>query len=208
MKTAVSVVTLALLAIFVAAPAAAQPPAGRPTTLVILADHHIQRYLWPVLVATLQRDAQAESKAAHITANLRIILSGKNTPGPVFPTRIEAELLGSCDDIWDEDASASFGPLGWVLESSGHISPVIYVDCARIRQAIWPKTRNMTQSGRLRAVSQAISHVILHEWIHIATQSPDHAKWGIMRPVLTPNDLVSPIEIDARFALRTSPASN
>ncbi|HEX4068376.1 MAG TPA: hypothetical protein VHZ09_20315 [Acidobacteriaceae bacterium] len=210
MKTNLKIIAqLALLFLALRGTAPAQDPPHGSTTLIILADRHIQQHLWPVLVPTLQRDAQAESAAAPVTGNLHIVFSGKNMPGPAFPSRIEVELLGRCDDLWDENTTAQFGPLGWVLENSGKIAPVIYVDCGRLSQVIWPKTRAMTESQRQRAVSQAISHVILHEWIHIATQSPEHAEYGVMRPSLSANDLVTPIETSAKLALRTSePSSN
>jgi hypothetical protein len=184
-------------------PDPAQKISTASTTLVVLADHHIQDHLWPILVATLIRDAAAQSELASVNGNLKIILSGINTPGPIFPSRIEVELIGRCDLAWDHNASLRYGPLGWVLGKPGQIAPIIYVDCAEIGQIIYPSTRNMTENQRLRATSEAVSHVILHEWIHIATQSPAHAAHGIMQPALTAPELVTPAPANGKLALQS-----
>lgn len=200
MKPILATFALALLAISAAVPVAAQRATGPSTTIVILADHHIRQSLWPVLVTTLKSDAQAESRVAPITAGVRVILAADDTPAPVFPIRIEVEILGRCDNYWNRSISTSPVPIGWVHKDSGYIPPVIYVDCASIAQVLWPKTRFMTGTQRRLALSQAISHVILHEWIHIATQSSHHSERGVMRPVLTARDLIAPIETNAQSA--------
>lgn len=179
------------LAIGAAAPA--QNLSTGTTTLVVLADRRVQDHLWPVLVSTLTRDAAAQSEASPIAGSFEIVLAGKNVPGPSFPSRIEVELLGRCDSRWDRNPIHEQGPLGWVVGSSGNISPVIYVDCGRIYETLWLQTQSMDRDQWLEASSEAISHVILHEWIHIATQSPEHASHGIMRPELSPRELTEPI---------------
>ena len=216
-STAVLAALAQIVFVLFAAVASAQNPGAQSVslqttlsaTLVVLADRHIQAHLWPVLVSTLTRDAVAQSEllprtspeAALITGNLRIILGGGNIPGPDYPSRIEVELLGRCDSLWDDSApSLPDGPLGWVLGTPGHIAPVIYVDCARINQLLWPSTRTMPDSLRLHATSEAISHVILHEWIHIATQSPAHAERGVMQPRLTAPELITPILTNEKLA--------
>jgi hypothetical protein len=168
-------------------------PPSLPTTLVVLANRQTLQRLWPVLLSTLRTDAAAESRTAPVDGNVQIVLAGSDSPGPVFPTRIEVELLGTCDDPWNANAPSRQGPLGFVLEDSGKIAPIIYVDCAQVNKLLSPSTRPMTENVRLHAESEAISHVILHEWIHIATQSPEHASHGIMQSTLSLTQLTTPI---------------
>jgi hypothetical protein len=192
---------LAFFAIYSAAPA--QSPSQPATTLVVLANRQTQQRLWPVLVSTLRRDAAAASQSAPISDDPQIILGGADIPGPEFPSRIEVQLLGACDDPWNANASAKQGPFGWVLRDGGQIAPVIYVDCAQVNQLLAPQNRLMTQSQRLKVTSEVISHVILHEWIHIATQSPSHASRGIMQPSLSLQELTTPVA-ETRTAQRES----
>jgi hypothetical protein len=195
MKTNLRTITrLALVFLVTCGMSLAQNQLNTPTTLVVLANRQTQQRLWPILVSTLRADAAAASRTAPVDGDVQIVLGGSDTPGPVFPTRIEVELLGTCDDPWNSSVLSRQGPLGYVLEDSGKIAPVIYVDCAQLNQLLSPETRHMTENMRLHATSEAISHVILHEWIHIATQSSAHAPRGIMQSQLSPRDLTTPIE--------------
>ena len=213
MKTILSSIARLLLvfaAICGTAPAQKQSqnhnqPQGK-TTLMILANRHIQDQLWPVLVSTLTRDAASEY--APVNGQVEIIVVGKDTPAPELPNRIEVELLGRCDSRWNQSPLRQGGPLGWVLETSGSIAPVIYVDCGRIAELIGPQTHPMPRDQWLQATSEAISHVILHEWIHVATQSSAHAAHGIMQPELSEHDLTaSVVENRSHTRKNSTPAS-
>jgi hypothetical protein len=213
MNTSIRTIAQLVLAFLLLGTAAAaqdsHPAPAQTTTFVVLADRHIQDHLWPILVSTLSRDATAQSETAPVSGNLQIILGGGDTPGPAFPSRIEVELIGRCDSPWDHNANMLPNkPLGWVLGKPGEIAPVIYVDCAQIDQMLWPSMRSMPESQQLRATSEAISHIVLHEWIHIATQSPAHAERGIMQPELTASELMTPIATNEKLARENStPAS-
>ena len=203
MKTTLKIAALLASAFSAISATPAQSP-SQPTTLVVLANHQTQKRLWPVLVSTLRRDAAATSQSAPIDRNPQIILAGADIPGPEFPSRIEIELLGACDDPWSANPPAKRGPLGYVLEDSGKIAPIIYVNCAQVNQLLAPQNRTMTERQRLNITSEAISHVILHEWIHIATQSPAHTSRGIMQPALSLRELTTPIP-ETRAAAQSKP---
>lgn len=163
------------------------------TTFVILANRHTQPRLWPVLEADLRRDAAAIRPTAPVSAGVHIVLAGPGIPGPSFPSRLEVEFLGRCDTAWNAGRPVHSDALGWVLEDSNKIAPVIYVDCAQINDLLGLHARIIPENLRLRIASEAISHVILHEWIHIATQSDAHSSHGIMEPSLTAKQLTAPI---------------
>jgi hypothetical protein len=40
-------------------------------------------------------------------------------------------------------------------------------------------------------MAQAIAHVVIHEWIHIATQSPGHGARGITKQFLSAAELTA-----------------
>jgi hypothetical protein len=73
----------------------------------------------------------------------------------------------------------------------GAIQPYIYVDCTRIAQELNPTTLGLSNDARTRAMSQAIAHVLVHEWIHIATQNVGHTSHGISEAQLTASRLVT-----------------
>jgi hypothetical protein len=54
----------------------------------------------------------------------------------------------------------------------------------------YPSLRPRPRSTK-RADAVAIARVILHEWIHIATQSPGHAPDGLGKAAFRPRDLVA-----------------
>ena len=194
MKATLKFAALAALTLFATClESPAQSRSQPATTLVVFASRQTQKRLWPVLVSTLRRDAAAASQSAPIDGDPQIILGGSDIAGPEFPSRIEVELLGSCDDPWNVNPPAKNGPLGYVHEDAGMIAPIIYIDCAQVSQLLSPHTRSMTQRQRLSVTSEAISHVILHEWIHIATQSAAHTSRGIMQPALSLHELTTPV---------------
>lgn len=179
-----------ILSLVAAGAVHASPQPATKTTLVVLADHPVEQTLWPTLVSALRQ--AAASGEAPVSGDLEIVAARRGMEGPAFPERIEVELLGHCDALWNQDAPTHAGPLGWVLENSGKIAPVIYVDCAQLDNFIWPWTRTLPRDQRLQAASEAIAHVIFHEWTHVATQSAHHASRGLMQPELSIHELITP----------------
>jgi hypothetical protein len=162
------------------------------TTLIVVADRYISNGLWPLLVDSLRLESAWESRNSPIDGNPTIMLAERTTPGPEFPKRVLIQLLGRC-----ELGAASFGsregPLGWVLEYQGKIQPDIRVNCARLIQYLRPVIALMPNQKRQQAISQAISRIVLHEWIHVATQNTNHVGHGVMQPELSIHDLIAPI---------------
>jgi hypothetical protein len=54
-----------------------------------------------------------------------------------------------------------------------------------------PMALGMNQSRRDTVMAEAIARVIVHEWIHIATQSAGHAKSGVMQSQFELADLLA-----------------
>jgi hypothetical protein len=66
----------------------------------------------------------------------------------------------------------------------------------------------MSNPQRVRAMSQAISHVLVHEWIHITTQNSGHTDHGISEAQLTPATLVAEPPVDnSSTPVTASPSS-
>jgi hypothetical protein len=84
------------------------------------------------------------------------------------------------------------GVLGWVTaDATGRIDPFIHVDCSRIGQLLFDQGLSRSPSDREQMLGRAIARVIVHEWIHIATQSAHHAHHGIGQAQFGAADLIA-----------------
>jgi hypothetical protein len=110
-------------------------------------------------------------------------------------------LLGHCDVFSQTYHSSGKGPLGWVLLISGKVQPFVSIDCARIAEVLRPATAGWSKQRRQDAMLQAISHVLIHEWSHIATQSSAHSSRGITQANLSVRDLIKE-PVSSHFSAR------
>jgi len=159
-------------------------------TLVFYADKQVSDTLWEPLFSAIQDDLAKEDygladRHPHLMRGSEVIL------GEEFSSVIGVKLLGRCDVPQQAYRPLKPGPLGWVLRIHGQIEPYIFVDCTRMAQVLDPTTLGMSSEQRSRAMSQAISHVLVHEWIHIATQKSEHTEHGISEAQLTAATLVA-----------------
>jgi hypothetical protein len=83
------------------------------------------------------------------------------------------------------------GALGWVYRVHGQIAPFIHVDCEEITQILGPLALMLTTSRRDQIMAEAIARVVLHEWVHIATQSAAHARDGVAKSSFGIPDLLA-----------------
>jgi hypothetical protein len=146
---------------------------------------------------------------------IKILRGEEIIPGLAVDNSITVYLEGQCRTVYAPQAdltgrsqprfeprsqTGASGVLGWVSITDGHIDSFIHVDCKRIGQMLgWQGIgRNPEQCDRLMA--NAIARVILHEWIHIATQNPHHAKHGIAQAQFSAAELMihSPKPLERR----------
>jgi hypothetical protein len=165
------------------------------TEIVFDAQLQVNDELWPMLFQSLRVDLADGSdelpKGVVLDRNPSLILHKDLVPETAFGFILQVKLLGSCDL-----ASAGYypfpnGPLGWVKMVSGEIQPFISIDCRRLVQLLGPEVSSLDKQGRRRAMAQAIAHVLIHEWIHIATQRPSHDAHGIMKSSISVKELIA-----------------
>lgn len=159
-------------------------------TIVFYADKQVSDTLWQPLFSAIQDDLAKENYAVP-DRTPHLMRGSELYPGEEFGHVVEVKLLGRCDVPQQAFRPLKPGPLGWVLRVQGKIQPYIYVDCTRMAQVLDPTTLGMSSQQRSRAMSQAISHVLVHEWIHITTQNSGHTAHGISEAQLTPSTLVA-----------------
>ncbi len=165
------------------------------TAIVFYAQPQVNEELWPDLLQSLHADLATglgEAPNGFALERNPTYFRGNDLPvGIDFSSVIIVKLLGRCDVLPQSDRPSLKGPLGWVLLISGRIQPYIYVDCARIAQVLRTTSPGLNNYERRHEMAQAIAHVVLHEWIHIATQSSSHGARGITKQFLSPEELTA-----------------
>jgi hypothetical protein len=170
--------------------------AQQPGTAVIFyAQPQLNDDLWPDLLRSLHADLAAGIGEAPngfaLQQNPAYFRGNDLALGTIFSRVIVVKLLGRCDLLPQSDRAPLDGPLGWVWQVSGKIQPFIFVDCERIAQVLRSRSAGLDKYERRHAMAQAIAHVVIHEWIHIGTQSPAHGARGITKQFLTAAELTA-----------------
>jgi hypothetical protein len=167
------------------------PPATFPATFVVFADHPVQPEQWTAINAALRTAlAQGGSETRALDPNPRFVRGDELNPAFDVDSAITIYLHGNCNVQPMERRTAFAVPLGWVRRVDGQIESSVHVDCTRIGQVIGARVRWLSRQGRDHAMAGAVARVILHEWIHIATQSASHAEQGIAKARFDIPDLI------------------
>jgi hypothetical protein len=190
---------------FAAAIPAAPLNAQQPGTALVFYAPEMSNDLWPALFQTLRADlANGEGDSADglvLDKDPLLIRGDQDLRAVTFSRVITVKLMGRCDAFSQTSRPLEKGPLGWVLLISGKVQPFVSIDCARIAEVLHPATAGWTRQRRQDAMSQAITHVLIHEWSHIATQSSGHSSRGITQANLSVSDLIKE-PVNSHFSAR------
>jgi hypothetical protein len=160
-------------------------------TLVVFLDRPIANEQWDILAVTLRQSFDNLALETHFTASSFDVVRGDTlAPGLQFQEVISIYLHGDCRLELQSGSKTVQGALGWVLSDKGQIRPFIHVDCARISEMLGAHVFGMDKNLRNAVMAEAVTRVILHEWLHIATQNPAHSREGIEKRSFGVQDLV------------------
>jgi hypothetical protein len=162
------------------------------TTLAVFADHPLPKSEWPSLFAAIRSvlaEVAAESPAIDI--NVELVEGDSLVPGMPVDASLSVYLHGDCNSRFQPQRGYPAGAtLGWVWQRQGSIEPFVHVDCTSIGQVLEPGIYWFNNDQRLHAMAGAIARVIVHEWIHIATQSVGHSGHGVTKAHFGIDDLL------------------
>jgi hypothetical protein len=162
------------------------------TTVVLFPDHPLPKSEWPSLFAAIRSvlvEVAAETPAIDINAEL--VRGDALVPGLRVDASLSVYLHGECDFALQPPRGFPAGAtLGWVWQRQGTIEPFVHVDCTSIGQVLEPGIYWFSKDQRTHAMAGAIARVIVHEWIHIATQSAGHSEQGVTRAHFGIDDLL------------------
>lgn len=173
-------------------PSSIQPNSA--TTVVFYAESKVEGPIWPAIFSALHQELARENHEYPLPEKAQLLRAGSVGPGQEFEQVIQVHLVGRCDVVQQAYRPLPRGPLGWVLRVNGQIQPFVYVDCTRLAQYLDPMTLGMNGEQRTHTMAEAVARVLVHEWIHIATQSGTHSDSGIERAWLTASDLTDASE--------------
>ena len=173
------------------------------TTLVVFTDHHMDDDQWAALVTELRRSQiVATAKIPVLSGDFEVLRGEYVVPGLRVENGISVFLRGDCS-LWPAPRHPAEGALGWVPLANGRIQPFIYVDCSRIADMLDPLVLGMHRERRNTVMAEAVARVVLHEWIHFATQTVSHGRRGITQSQFNVRDLLAEdTEFGARLASR------
>lgn len=187
---------------FVTERAFAEMPAAttsHTTTLILFATHSMPEGEWTALLAALRKGAvHVAAEAPALRGAFEILRGDKIAKGLHVDKPIAVYLHGDCT-LLPRPVYVRAGTLGWVLRSKERIEPFIHVNCAGLVDMLGPLALAMSVNRRNMVMAEAITRVILHEWIHIATQNAGHAAHGVAQPQFSVFDLLADDEELRRF---------
>jgi hypothetical protein len=181
------------------------PTAQHTTTLVVFADRHIPEGEWEDLLSAIRVGAAEIAKGASafdspdktksagasaLRAGLTVVRGDTMPAGQRIDEPVVVHLHGDCK-LLPRPLYVRADRLGWVKDRHGHIEPFIHVECTQLVNMLGPMALGMDQPRRDMVMAEAITRVILHEWIHVATQNPGHAERGVAQAHFGVEDLLA-----------------
>lgn len=160
-------------------------------TLIVFSDQRMPDSEWNALSGGLQEEVTRTAVETHLLPSAMEIVRGSEV-APRFHVEepVSVYLHGECSLIPHTSRHVVQGPLGWVLRDHGQIGPFIHVDCSRIADMVGQYALGMNRERREAAMAEAIARVVMHEMIHIATQSAAHTPGGVEKSVYSVADLI------------------
>ena len=181
-------------------------PAAPIATLAIFHDRPVPAGLMPALIVALHSEVASgspelsvlfrQSERSADNSQLQILSGEQIAPGLVVQNSVTVYLHGECKLVPQPPIDVAIvprvsGSLGWVENHGGHIDPFVHVECSRLAAMLARPSYGHNMDQRNQMMAGAISHVILHEWIHIATQNPNHTREGIGKAAFSVKDLLA-----------------
>jgi hypothetical protein len=162
------------------------------TTVVVFADQQLPKNEWPSLFTAIRSvltDVATETRSIDINAEL--VEGDTLLPGLRVDASLSVYLHGDCNsEVHAPRGYPAGATLGWVWQRQGTIEPFVHVDCTTIGQILEPGIYWFSKDQRIHAMAGAIARVIVHEWIHIATQNAEHRGIGVTKAHFGIDDLL------------------
>ncbi len=109
----------------------------------------------------------------------------------VFDHVVVARFRGPCQVTPGVVEHSQSSALGFTHVSEGNIIPFAEIDCGRVERLIHPLTSGESVARSEALLGRALGRVLAHELYHILAETAKHAKNGIAKAVLSPQELLA-----------------
>jgi hypothetical protein len=127
---------------------------------------------------------------ADLGVNFRLATLDEATRGSFAGRIVVLRMLWKASPARSEIDTLPNSALAWTHATSGNIKPFAAVDLAALQRFLGLAPLRMGMASASQALGIATARVGAHEIYHMLTRSADHSKEGIMRPALSPRDLL------------------
>ena len=158
---------------------------------------------WDDLLVVLRRGLAASEPNGQRRESIEVLRGDAIAPGLQLDQIVSVYLHGDCV-LLPGPRSTAIGALGWVYRVHDNIAPFIHVDCAELTQMLGSMALTLPTNRRHQIMAEAITRVVMHEWVHVATQSAAHAPDGIAKSSFGIADLLADDEEFRRYPARFS----
>jgi hypothetical protein len=202
LRASLCLAVFSAVAVFAPVPMQAAP---HHVTLVFVPQRELSANEWLAIQSALRANLPSALDANPlIDPNPDIVRVEQIYPGLVVDDVVGVFLEGLCAPLIDLHGGAPAGALGWVYRRHGRIEPFVHIDCKLLVRMLGRSFFGRDRAQQQALLAQAIARVTLHEWLHIASQSPHHRGEGIERGSFSVNNLLAVALRGKEAAVRAS----
>jgi hypothetical protein len=174
-----SIITLALSALFAASPGV--PP---EVAVVVQADETFSPQAWQSMAAESTRIAKQ--------AGLRILFVERSQVAQQeFSDLVVFRMKGRCEMDNFPALLDERGPFAWAFTADGNVLPFGEVKCDRVRESIKTALRPSDYRKADELFGRALGRVVAHELYHMLANTKKHGKSGVARDALSAQQLIA-----------------
>lgn len=119
--------------------------------------------------------------------------------GKVFTDLVQFRFQGKCAMDSFPALLDERGPYAWAFTAEDDVLSFGAIDCAKVRERLKTALHGGEHARADELLGRALARILAHELYHIAANTREHAKSGLARHALTPQELIaSSLDLDAR----------
>jgi hypothetical protein len=173
-----------ILSLFILSLAAEPANHAAPLAVIVDAAENFSPQAWQSM------QSESERLAAQSGLPLRFVQKPL-AAGQVFADLVQFRFHGKCAMDSFPALLDERGPYAWAFTAGDDVLSFGAVDCAKVRERIKTALHGADYARADELLGRALARILAHELYHIAANTRGHAKSGIVRHALTPQELIA-----------------